>query len=243
MVNCLLLADEPADQNADNEPSKGTPFDNVSRAPFPRARSACDLEGMLIGYARVSTDEQNLAMQLDALRLVGCQQVFCDEGISGASTERKALNRALAAVAAGDVLVVWKLDRLGRSLAHLIQITARLEAAGIGFRSLSEAIDTTTASGRLLFHVMGAIAEFERSLISERTRAGMAAAKARGQHLGRERKLSEEDALWAKHMIELGRLSFDDALIALRVSPITLRRALRRLEHKLLEPTVCRTDL
>lgn len=132
-----------------------------------------------------------------------------------------------------DVLVVWKLDRLGRSLAHLIQITTRLERDGIGFRSLSEAIDTTTASGRLLFHVMGAIAEFERSLISERTRAGMAAAKARGQHLGRERKLTDEDALWARRMIEAGKLSPEDVTIALRVSPLTLRRALRRLAENL----------
>lgn len=184
---------------------------------------------MLIGYARVSTDEQNLAMQLDALQVAGCQQVFCDEGISGVATDRRALNQALTFLTAGDVLVVWKLDRLGRSLAHLIQITTRLERDGIGFRSLSEAIDTTTASGRLLFHVMGAIAEFERSLISERTRAGMAAAKARGQHLGRERKLTDEDALWARRMIEAGKLSPQDVTIALRVSPLTLRRALRRL--------------
>lgn len=122
---------------------------------------------MLIGYARVSTDEQNLGMQLDALRAAGCQQVFCDEGISGAATERQELNRALRTLASDDVLVVWKLDRLGRSLAHLIQITTRLETDGIGFRSLSEAIDTTTASGRLLFHVMGAIS----AVLSVRGRA------------------------------------------------------------------------
>ena len=184
---------------------------------------------MLIGYARISTDEQNLAMQLDALRAVGCEQVFCDEGISGAETDRRELNKALRALSAGDVLVVWKLDRLGRSLAHLIQITTRLEASGIGFRSLSEAIDTTTASGRLLFHVIGAIAEFERSLISERTRAGMAAAKARGRHLGRERKLTDDDALWARRMIDEERLSPDEVVFSLSVSPMTLRRALRRL--------------
>lgn len=183
---------------------------------------------MLIGYARISTDDQNLAMQLDALRLAGCQQVFCDEGISGAATERRALNEALASLEAGDVLVVWKLDRLGRSLAHLIQITTRLEQDGIGFRSLSEAIDTTTASGRLLFHVMGAIAEFERGLISERTRAGMAAAKARGRHVGRERKLTDEDVLWARRMIEAGRLSHEDIALYFCVSVLTLRRALQR---------------
>lgn len=186
---------------------------------------------MLIGYARVSTDDQNSAMQLDALRSAGCERLFCDEGISGAATERQGLNEALASLERGDILVVWKLDRLGRSLAHLIQVTTKLEKGGVGFRSLSEAIDTTTASGRLLFHIMGAIAEFERSLISERTRAGMAAAKSRGQHVGREKKLSVEDALWAKRMIEDGRLSVDDVLIALRVSPMTLRRALRRLER------------
>lgn len=184
---------------------------------------------MLIGYARVSTDEQNLTMQLDALRGVGCQQIFCDEGISGVVTDRKELNRALRALCADDVLVVWKLDRLGRSLAHLIQVTMRLEEDGIGFRSLSEAIDTTTASGRLLFHVMGAIAEFERSLISERTRAGMAAAKARGQHLGRERKISDEDALWAMQTIELGRMTPLEVGKMLNVSQPTLRRALARL--------------
>jgi DNA invertase Pin-like site-specific DNA recombinase len=183
---------------------------------------------MLIGYARVSTDEQNLDPQLDALRLAGCQKVFCDEGISGAATERRELNRALRTLAAGDVLVVWKLDRLGRSLSHLIQVMTRLEAEDIGFRSLSEAIDTTTASGRLLFHIMGAIAEFERSLISERTRAGMAAAKARGQHLGREPKISDAELEWAKRTLELGRMSTWEVARMLRVAPITLSRSLRR---------------
>lgn len=185
---------------------------------------------MLIGYARVSTDEQNLGMQLDALRAAGCEKVFCDEGISGAATDRQQLNRALRALAADDVLVVWKLDRLGRSLAHLIQVITHLEAEGVGFRSLSEAIDTTTASGRLLFHIMGAIAEFERSLISDRTRAGMAAAKARGQHLGRERKIADDDALWAHGAISSGRMAPYEVARTLRVSMPTLYRALRRTE-------------
>lgn len=185
---------------------------------------------MLIGYARVSTDEQNLGMQLDALRAAGCEKVFCDEGISGAATDRRELNGALRALAAGDVLVVWKLDRLGRSLAHLIQVMTHLDAQGIGFRSLSEAIDTTTASGRLLFHIMGAIAEFERSLISDRTRAGMAAAKARGQHLGRERKIDDDDALWAHGAISSGRMAPYEVARALRVSMPTLYRALSRAE-------------
>jgi len=186
---------------------------------------------MLIGYARVSTDEQNLAMQLDALGAAGCQQIFRDEGVSGAGTDRRELNMALGVLSPGDVLVVWKLDRLGRSLAHLMQITASLEADAIGFRSLSEAIDTTTASGRLLFHVMGAIAEFERSLISERTSAGMAAAKARGQHLGRERKLTDEDARWAECVIASGVMTPTSAAQCLRVSVSTLYRCLRRQEE------------
>jgi len=183
---------------------------------------------MLIGYARVSTEDQNLGLQLDALEHAGCELIFQDEGVSGAATDRRALNDALAALAPGDVLVTWKLDRLGRSLAHLISITTRLEAEGIGFRSLSEAIDTTTASGRLLFHVMGALAEFERSLISERTRAGMAAAKARGQHLGRERKINHRDALWAKRAISSGSISAKDAAEILRVAPVTLLRSIRQ---------------
>jgi DNA invertase Pin-like site-specific DNA recombinase len=185
---------------------------------------------MLIGYARVSTDEQNLSLQLDALRAAGCAQIFCDEGISGAATDRRELNNALRTLTTGNVLVVWKLDRLGRSLAHLIQIITRLQEEAIGFRSLSEAIDTTTASGKLMFHVIGAIAEFERSLISDRTRAGMAAAKARGQHLGREPKMTDEDAEWARRMIELGRMSALEVARTLRVSMPTLYRALRRTE-------------
>lgn len=188
---------------------------------------------MLIGYARVSTEDQNLGLQLDALSHAGCEQIFQDEGISGAAKDRRALNDALAALAPGDVLVTWKLDRLGRSLAHLISITTRLEAEGIGFRSLSEAIDTTTASGRLLFHVMGALAEFERALISERTRAGMAAAKARGQHLGRERKVTERDALWAHDAVLSGRLSPEEVSRTLSISVPTLYRTLQRVgrEH------------
>jgi DNA invertase Pin-like site-specific DNA recombinase len=185
---------------------------------------------MLVGYARVSTEEQNLALQLDALTVAGCQQVFQDEGASGAARDRVALNAALAALEPGDVLVTWKLDRLGRSLAHLIEIISHLEEQGIGFRSISEAIDTTTASGRLLFHVMGALAEFERALISERTRAGMAAAKARGQHLGRERKLTDDDAQWADFVIASGVMTPRAAATYLGVSISTLYRSLRRQE-------------
>lgn len=143
---------------------------------------------MLIGYARVSTIDQNLDLQLDALTMAGCAHIFQDEGVSGGKARRPGLDKAIKRLKSGDVLVVWRLDRLGRSMRHLIELTTHLEARGIGFRSLSDAIDTSTASGKLFFHVTGAFAEFERNLISERTKAGMAAAKARGVKIGRPKK-------------------------------------------------------
>lgn len=135
--------------------------------------------GMKIGYARVSTDDQHLDLQRAALKAAGCERVFEDQGLSGVAITRPGLESALAAVGEGDVLVVWKLDRLGRSLASLIGLIDDLGKQGAGFQSLSEHIDTTTAGGRLIFHVMGALAEFERSLIWERTKAGMQTAKCR----------------------------------------------------------------
>lgn len=183
---------------------------------------------MQIGYARVSTQDQSLALQTDALRHAGCDLIFHDEGISGSITSRPALDQTLAALAPGDVLVTWKLDRLGRSLSHLIDITNELAARNVGFRSLSEAIDTTTASGRLLFHVMGALAEFERALISERTMAGMAAARARGAEIGRPRKLSDADIADAERLIEAGSVSIEELALSAGVAPITLARALKR---------------
>ncbi len=143
---------------------------------------------MLIGYARVSTDEQSVDLQIDALERVGCERIFRDSGFSGVLRSRPALDDALSHAQAGDTVVVWRLDRLGRSLSHLILLVGDLENRGIAFRSLSEAIDTSTASGRLQFHMMGALAEFERALISERTKAGMAAARTRGVQLGRPNK-------------------------------------------------------
>jgi len=185
---------------------------------------------MLIGYARISTEDQNLALQMDALLRAGCERVFQDEGISGVAVSRPALADTLAALRPGDVLVTWKLDRLGRSLAHLIDIIGKLDSQDIGFRSLSEAIDTTTASGRLLFHVMGALAEFERALIAERTRAGMAAAKARGVHVGRPAKLGCADILRAKSEIDAGVATINECADIFGVAPITLARALKRLD-------------
>ncbi len=137
-----------------------------------------------IGYARVSRTEQNLELQVDALREKGCKKIFTDK-ITGTKFERKELTAALAFLRDGDVLVVWKLDRLGRSLKHLIETVNKLEERNIGFVSLTESIDTTTPGGKLIFHIMGALAEFERDLIRERTHAGLDAARARGRKGGR----------------------------------------------------------
>ena len=145
---------------------------------------------MFIGYARVSTQEQTLDLQQDALEAAGCEHVFHDT-VGGARAERPGLANALDHLREGDTLIVWRLDRLGRSLQHLIEVVTELQERGIGFRSLQESIDTTTSGGRLIFHVFGALAEFERDLIRERTKAGLAAARARGRRGGRPRKLSK----------------------------------------------------
>jgi len=141
-----------------------------------------------IGYARVSTDDQHLELQRDALSQAGCSMIY-EETISGKSAVRPELEQCRKALRAGDTLVVWRLDRLGRSLPDLVQIIADLEQRGIGFESLTEKIETSSAAGKLVFHVFGALAEFERSLIRERTQAGLAAARARGRAGGRKPKL------------------------------------------------------
>src|SRR3954467_1460073 len=141
---------------------------------------------MDIGYARVSTGEQTLDLQLDALQVAGCGKVY-QETASGAKADRPVLDEVLSYLRTGDTLVVWRLDRLGRSLKHLIEVVAALAERGIGFKSLTEQIDTTTPGGKLIFHVFGALAEFERDLIQERTQAGLAAARARGR-LGADRR-------------------------------------------------------
>lgn len=139
---------------------------------------------MKIGYARVSRDDQQLDLQHDALTAAGCERTFSDK-MSGAKASRPGLDEALAFVRPGDVLVVWRLDRLGRSMSELLRLTADLEASGVGLESLKEQIDTTSAAGRLVFHVFAAMAEFERNLIRERTYAGLDAARARGRQGGR----------------------------------------------------------
>lgn len=139
---------------------------------------------MRIGYARVSSDDQNLDLQRDALRRAGCDRIY-EEKASGGKADRPELLRLLDAIRAGDTLVVWRLDRVGRSLNHLIATIEELEAQGIGFQSLTENIDTTTPGGKLIFHIFAALAEFERALIRERTNAGLQAARARGRKGGR----------------------------------------------------------
>lgn len=187
-------------------------------------------KGRRIGYARVSTEDQNLSLQLDALNAAGCSRVFCDEGVSGVTVRRPALDKALKGLSAGDTLVTWKLDRLGRSLAHLIEIIDGLGHREVGFCSVSEAIDTTTAGGKLVFHMLGALAEFERALISERTKAGMAAARTRGVALGRPPKLTKEQISFAVNELAAGRISVKELAAGFEVSPLTLMRSVARLE-------------
>lgn len=147
---------------------------------------------MLIGYARVSTGEQTIDLQKDALEKAGCERVFADT-VSGSTTARPGLTEALGFVRTGDTLAVWRLDRLGRSLRHLIDTVSDLQKRAVGFRSLTEALDTTSAGGKLVFHIFGALAEFERDLIRERTSAGLAAARARGRQGGRPAALAFKD--------------------------------------------------
>jgi DNA invertase Pin-like site-specific DNA recombinase len=178
-----------------------------------------------VGYARVSTADQDLALQLDALATGGCAKVFEDRA-SGARADRPGLRAALDYAREGDVLVTWKLDRLGCSLPHLVEIVAALEGRGVGFRSLTEAIDTTTPGGRLVFHLFAALGQFERDLIRERTRAGLAAAAARGRQGGRQPVVTEEKLRRARDLVAKG-LSVRDAAVRLKSGKTALYDALR----------------
>lgn len=179
---------------------------------------------MRIGYARVSTQDQKLDLQRKALQAAGCDLIFEDH-ISGTRAKRPGLDKVLAKLAPGVVLVVWRLDRLGRSLSHLVEVLKVIESKGAGFVSLNEAIDTTSASGRLVFHMMAALAEFERALIVERTQAGLAAAKARGAKLGRRRKLTPKQVTHGRALLDAGETGRSVAQ-SLGVSRATLYRAL-----------------
>ena len=180
---------------------------------------------MRIGYPRVSTHEQSLHPQQDALTRAGCERTFTDVA-SGATAERDGLSAAFDYVRAGDTLVVWRLDRLGRSLKQLIDRITVLEQRGVGFRSLTESMDTTTSGGRLIFRVFGALAEFERAVIRERTRAGLAAARARGRCGGGPKSMNETQIAMAKAMLADRELPVRKVYEALHVSRATLYRHL-----------------
>ena len=180
---------------------------------------------MLIGYARVSTYEQTLDLQQDALTTAGCDRIFTDT-VSGAKTERKGLEEALSYVRPGDSLVVWRLDRLGRSLPHLITTLTALEERGIGFKSLTENIDTTTSGGKLIFHIFGALAEFERNLIRERTTAGLVAARARGRTGGRPKALTGKQLAIAQSLYDDPKNSIVEICRILKISKVTLYRSI-----------------
>lgn len=181
---------------------------------------------MLVGYARVSTGDQTLDLQKDALEKLGCEHIFTDV-LSGAKTDRPGLTQAIDYVREGDVLIVWRLDRLGRSLQHLIETVNSLEARGIGFRSVTESIDTTTPGGKLIFHVFGALAEFERSLIKERTMAGLAAARARGRVGGRPKKLSKSQVQMVKRAYQDKQTDIKTICETFGISKSTLYRIVK----------------
>ena len=176
---------------------------------------------MRIGYARVSTTEQNLDLQRDALKAAGCGKIIEDTA-SGGKTQRAGLDRVRETLRKGDVLVVWRLDRLGRSLRHLIELMTELEGEGIGFQSVTEAIDTTTPGGKLVFHIFGALAEFERNLIRERTHAGLEAARARGRKGGRRKKLDDRKQALAVDLYRQKKHTIDEICRTVGISKPTL---------------------
>ena len=184
---------------------------------------------MKFGYARVSTKEQDLTLQLDALKKCGCQEIY-KEKISGATRERPELEKLLGQLRSDDVVVVWKLDRLGRSLKDLVSLVNEIEAKGVGLQSLNDHIDTTTPQGKLTFHIFAALAEFERDIISERTKAGLAAARARGRKGGRPKGLSKKaqnTAIVAEQLYQENELSTKEICEQLSISKNTFYRYLR----------------
>jgi DNA invertase Pin-like site-specific DNA recombinase len=176
---------------------------------------------MRIGYARVSTHDQNLNLQRDALKAAGCDKIIEDKA-SGGKADRSGLQRACELLRKGDVLVVWRLDRLGRTLKHLIEFMAKLEEEGIGFQSLTEAIDTTTPGGKLVFHIFGALAEFERNLIRERTMAGLEAARKRGRIGGRKKALNDNQRALAVQLYRDKQYPVQDICKTVGISKPTL---------------------
>src|SRR5437763_13738202 len=179
---------------------------------------------MLIGYARVSTQDHTLNLQKDALEKIGCSKIFTDTA-SGAKAERKGLEEALEYVREGDTLVVWRLDRVGRSLKHLIETITNLNNRKIGFKSITENIDTTTSGGKLVFHIVGGLAEFERDIIRERTNAGLQAARARGRLGGRPKALNTpKKVAMAQALYDNKNNTIDEICRTLNISRATLYR-------------------
>ena len=181
----------------------------------------CEKLFMLIGYARISTDDQDLSLQNDVLLKAGCEKIYRDT-VSGAVTERVGLSQVFDMLRQGDTLVVWRLDRLGRSLKHLIALVDQLDKLGVGLRSLTENIDTASAGGKLIFHIFGALAEFERHLIRERTNAGLAAARARGRQGGRPVLLDESKKSLAIKLYREKQHSIKEICEIMRISRSTL---------------------
>jgi DNA invertase Pin-like site-specific DNA recombinase len=184
---------------------------------------------MLVGYARVSLPEQQLALQEDALQQAGCEKIYSDT-VSSTQVERPGLAIAIEVLRADDTFVVWKLDRLGRSLSHLVEMVNDLQRQGIHFKSLQENIDTTSGAGKLVFHLFAALAEFERDLIRERTRAGLAAARARGKRGGRPKALDAKQAALARALYNAKELSVKELCALLGVGKTTFYRYLNQTE-------------
>jgi DNA invertase Pin-like site-specific DNA recombinase len=182
-----------------------------------------------IGYVRVSDKEQTEDLQIDALKQAGCNVIYGDHGVSGAIRKRQGLEELLASLTEGDTLCVWKLDRLGRSTIHLFQMLDDLRKRGVDFQAITQGIDTTTAVGRMLYGQLAVFAEFEREQISERTKAGMRAAKARGKHVGRPRKLSDAQIACAKAKIASRQNTITHLAQSYGVAPLTLSRAVNPL--------------
>lgn len=183
---------------------------------------------MKIGYIRVSDDDQSEALQIDALNAAGCDAIYGDHGVSGSITERKGLDDVLSILNEGDTLVVWKIDRLGRSTIHLLLLLDELRGRGVDFIAITQGIDTTTSIGRMLFGQLAVFAEFEREQIRERTKAGMAAAKKRGKHVGRPALLSDEQITHARRIIASGTETKAGMAELLKVNVKTLIRALNK---------------
>jgi DNA invertase Pin-like site-specific DNA recombinase len=183
--------------------------------------------GRKIGYVRVSDKDQTENLQIDALKAAGCNVIYGDHGVSGIKTKRKGLDELLASLNEGDTLVVWKLDRLGRSTIHLLQLLDDLRKRNVDFQAITQGIDTTTAVGRMLYGQLSVFAEFEREQISERTKAGMKAAKARGVHVGRPRKLTEKQVDSARQRVSSRTDTITRMAKNYGVAPLTLSRAMR----------------